>query len=118
MLDIWLKRRMAEYNGVGIEPKEVAAAVDVHPATVGRWLDGTSIPERLQVLKLAILFKVSIATIMRQTDPDEFARLAGIEEARRGVEPDALEEGVIRLLRALPADERAAWLMLLRKRQV
>lgn len=111
--ELWLRRRMSEYEGVGVDVKEFAQRIGKDPVTVGRWLAGDVLPNREAVLKIAQFFHTSPATILRQTDPEEFMKLTQ-DEARQTVEADALVEEVARLLRSMSPERRAAWLMLMR----
>src|SRR5689334_37987 len=61
----WLARKKKDFK---LTNKQIAAAVDVTPSAVGRWIKGERQPERTQVARLAILFKVSPVTILRMTE--------------------------------------------------
>jgi transcriptional regulator with XRE-family HTH domain len=114
MFDLWLRRRMA---GAGVDNKALAKALKVEPATVGRWLSEGRKPSRKILLRLAKFFKVSPATILKLTDPDEFFDLAtdeGRQEELNNLLADVPEmREVAEKLRRLSPERRAAWLMLL-----
>ncbi len=115
MFDAWLDGKM---RARGWADKDAAKALEVDVSTIGRWLNGASLPERRQVAKLCDVFKVSPVTILRLTDPDVL--LAETEKAARQDNramilaqiPD-VSEAVDALLRMSP-EARAAMLLLLR----
>lgn len=114
MLDVWLKRRMASH---GYKAKYVADQVGVDEGTVSRWVKGDTKPERIQVIRLSRLFRVSPATILKLTDPNELAAKTA-EAEQLGTEADVLitvpevREFVTLFLRLSPS-RRAAILLLM-----
>lgn len=110
--DVWLKRRMAEHNGSGIDADALGEAIRTHPTTVGRWLAGSTRPNREQVMRLAIFFRVSPATILRQTNPEKFLALSRDALAQE-IGLNELEKEVAEALRRLSPKRRAAFLLLL-----
>lgn len=61
----WLRDKKKEFN---LSNQQIADACEVSASAVGRWMNGSRLPDRPQVAKLAMLFKVSPTTIMRMTD--------------------------------------------------
>lgn len=112
--DLWLRRRMAEHEGTGINARDLGKAIGANEATVGRWIDGDKQPSRRYVLKLAQFFRVSPATILRQTDPEEFAALARDLVAQEA-EMNEIDREVAAALQKLSPERRAAFLLLLRE---
>lgn len=112
--DVWLQRRMAEHEGTGINARDLGKAIGANEAIVGRWVDGDKQPSRKYVLKLAKFFRVSPSTILRQTDPDDFAALSHDLVAQE-VEMNELDREVAARLQNLDPERRAAFLLLLRE---
>ena len=114
MFDRWLLRAMRRRN---VDRQTLAKELEVEPTTVARWIDEGRKPQREQVLKLAKYFRVSVETIMRQTDPDLF-----YDWDAPGAEQQALEDlymdvpemqDVARRLRGMTPKARRAWFTLL-----
>lgn len=121
MFDSWLEIMMDNYrhpDGTrGLTREQVAEAVEVDQVTVTRWLGGKRKPERRQVARLALLFRVNPDTILRLTDPDVLKE-AVAEIDQHGVSAvlstvpelrDFLED-----VAKLPAERRAALILLAR----
>lgn len=109
----WLDSRMKDR---GLRREEVAVACDVDVSAVGRWLRGERLPERAQVVALALLFKVSPVTILMKTDKDRL--LETIEDVRRqqsneellAYAPEVVD--LLEVLGRLPPDKKAAIILL------
>lgn len=109
----WLEARMKDR---GLKREEVATACDVDVSAVGRWLRGERLPERAQVVALALLFKVSPVTILMKTDKEKL--LETIEDVKRqqsneellAYAPEVAE--LLEVVQRLPPDKRAAIILL------
>jgi hypothetical protein len=76
MFDTWLQEWMATHrkpDGKKWEAVDIAKALDLREGTVSRWLNGKRKPSRTQVARLSVFCQVSPMTILRITDPEEFA---------------------------------------------
>jgi len=114
MFDVWLRGEMKARR---ISNKRLAKALEVDPVTVGRWLDGSTLPERKQVAKLCDFFKVSPVAILKLTDPDELYDFAA-DGSRQQEATDLLAQipemvGATQKLKRMSPKKRAAMLMLI-----
>ena len=112
--DDWLK---AKKENLGLTNADIAHELRVAESTVGKWVNGTSLPERAQVIGLSRLFRVSPTTILRMTDNG-----ALLDEVRNGESQELAQllasvpelQQFYALLAALPPEKRAALILLAR----
>lgn len=114
MFDVWLKRKMAARK---VTAAQLADAIDVTEGTVSRWLNEERKPERVHMIRLALFFRVSMASIARNTDPDEFAKAQQLVKENDGVVDELCREPEIRAFlrqfHRLPSDQKAAIMVLM-----
>ncbi len=112
--DVWLARKKKEHK---LTNKEIAAACEVHPTAVGRWLKGERLPERAQVVSLSLLFKVSPMSILWMTDRKQLQELTATTATQSKAEilesAPELSDHIDRLWKMTPR-RRAAFMDLAR----
>ena len=111
----WLAAKKAEFR---LSNKAIADACGVTPGAVGRWLRGERMPERAQVVALALLFRVSAVTILRMTDRAELLQEEDTTKRQQSMAelltyvPELAE--FVELLWKMPPERRAALILLAR----
>ncbi len=115
MFNTWLDAKMKDR---GWEDKDAAKALEVDVSTIGRWLKGSSLPERKQVARICHVFSVSPVMILRWTDPEILLKETK-KAARQNNRADILAQipdvadAVDALMRMSP-EQRAAMLLVLK----
>lgn len=111
----WLAAKKA---ALGLNNTQIAQACNVTPGAVGRWLRGERLPERAQVVELALLFRVSPVTILRMTDRTDLLKEEDIAKRQQSMAelltyvPELAE--FVEMLWKMPPAKRAALILLAR----
>jgi plasmid maintenance system antidote protein VapI len=115
MFNTWFEGKL---RGRHWDNKNAASALEVDVSTIGRWIDGSSVPERKQIARICKVFQASPLMILRWTDPEILLEeISAVERQDNTIDILAQVTEVaeaIEALQRMPPKRRAAMLLLLR----